>query len=229
MGIGRNCVNALQHQIAFFQITRHRSGSISGSMKILERKFFEHQTLLVARDLLGKKLVRTYRGHTLSGMVVETEAYVGTADSACHAFKGKTPRNQIMFGQAGIAYVYFTYGLHYLLNVVTETENNPCAVLFRAILPLKGRHQMKKLRGKGGKGLTDGPAKLCQALAIDVSFKGWDLTRGQKLWLENYKIIPDDFICSGPRIGINYAAPKDREASRRFWVREEFIDKLNVG
>jgi DNA-3-methyladenine glycosylase len=197
-------------------------------MKIIKRNFFEHETLLVARKLLGKKLVRRYKGHCLSGMVAETEAYSGINDSACHAFKGKTPRNQIMFGQAGIAYVYFTYGMHYLLNVITETQNNPCAVLFRAIIPLQGQHHMEKLRGKRGQELTNGPAKLCQALAIDISLNGWDLTCGQKLWLETYKIIPDHFIVSGPRIGINYAAPKDREAPWRFWVQEEFIAKLNM-
>lgn len=197
-------------------------------MKILKRNFFEQQTLRVARKLLGKKLVRRYKGHTLSGMVVETEAYLGTNDSACHAFKGKTPRNEIMFGQAGIAYVYFTYGLHNLLNVVTETQNKPCAVLFRAIIPLQGRHQMEKFRVKRGKELTNGPAKLCQALAVDVSFKGWDLTHGQRLWLENYQIIPDLFIGCGPRVGISYAAPKDREAPWRFWVREEFIAELKL-
>jgi DNA-3-methyladenine glycosylase len=198
-------------------------------MKILRRDFFEHQTLRVARNLLGKKLVRRYKGHSLTGMVVETEAYCGTYDSACHAFKGKTPRNEIMFGQAGIAYVYFTYGLHYLLNVVTETQNKPCAVLFRAIIPLQGRHHMEKLRVKRGKALTNGPAKLCQALAIDVSFKGWDLTRGQTLWLENYQVIPERFIGCGPRIGIGYAAPEDREALWRFWVQEKFIAKLKIG
>ena len=189
-------------------------------MEILKRDFFERNTLLVARELLGTKLVRRLNGRQLSGMVIETEAYLGADDSASHAFRGKTPRNQIMFGQAGIAYVYFTYGMHYLLNVVTEARDNPCAVLFRAIMPLRGRRQMEALRGNQGRELTNGPAKLCQAMAIDLSLNAWDLTRGKKLWLENHNTIPKDFVCIGPRIGINYAAAKDRDALRRFWVQQ---------
>ncbi|UCH20209.1 MAG: DNA-3-methyladenine glycosylase [Deltaproteobacteria bacterium] len=192
-------------------------------MKILKRNFFERDTLLVARELLGNKLVRRYKGRRISGIVIETEAYLGTDDSASHPFKGKTRRNQVMFGPAGIAYVYFVYGMHYLFNVVTEETNNPCAVLLRAVMPLQGQHHMERLRGKRGKELTNGPAKLCQAMAIDVSLNGWDLTRGEKLWFENVKTVPENFICTGPRIGIDYAAKKDREAHRRFWVQKEFI------
>lgn len=191
----------------------------------LQRNFFERDTLLVARQLLGKKIVRRYKGRFLSGVVVETEAYLGADDSASHAFKGKTARNHTMFGPAGIAYVYLAYGMHHLLNVVTETENTPCAVLFRAIMPLQGRHHMERFRAKQGRELTNGPAKLCQALAVDIRLKGWDLTRGQKLWLEDYESISDKLICCGPRIGINYAAPKDRAAPRRFWVRKEELNK----
>ena len=105
-------------------------------MEILKKNFFKKDTLLVARELLGTKLVRHYNGRRMSGMVIETEAYLGADDSASHAFRGKTPRNQIMFGPAGIAYVYFTYGMHHLLNVVTEAQNNPRAVLVRAIMPV---------------------------------------------------------------------------------------------
>jgi len=190
-------------------------------MKILKRNFFERDTLLVARELLGTILVRHYNGRRMSGMVIETEAYLGADDSASHAFRGKTPRNQIMFGPAGIAYVYFTYGMHHLLNVVTEAQDNPRAVLFRAIMPLRGQRQMEALRGKRGKELANGPAKLCRAMAIDLSLNAWDLTRGKKLWLENHNTIPENFICIGPRIGIDYAASKDRDALWRFWVRKD--------
>ncbi len=189
---------------------------------VLKDKFFARDTLTVARELLGKKLVREFKGNLLSGMVVETEAYMGSIDSASHAFKGKTPRNLVMFGPAGIAYVYFVYGMHYLLNVVTGAEGNPCAVLFRAIVPLQGQNQMKALRGKQSKDMINGPAKLCKAMVIDKSFNGWDLTRGEKLWLESYKNIPDDFICAGPRIGINYATKRDKKAPWRFWVKKDF-------
>ncbi len=192
-------------------------------MGILKRNFFERDTLLVARQLLGTKLVRHHNGRRMSGMVIETEAYLGADDSASHAFRGKTPRNQIMFGPAGIAYVYFTYGMHHLLNVVTEAQDNPRAVLFRAIMPLRGRRQMEAFRGKRGTELTNGPAKLCQAMAIDLSLNAWDLTRGKKLWLENHNTIPENFICPSPRIGIDYAASKDKEALWRFWVRKEFM------
>lgn len=198
-------------------------------MKVLKRKFFERDTLLVARELLGKKLVRRYKGRRISGIVVETEAYLGTDDSASHSFKGKTRRNQVMFGPAGIAYVYFVYGMHYLFNVVTEEANNPRAVLFRAVMPLQGQRHMERLRGKRGIELTNGPAKLCQAMAIDLSLNGWDLTRGQKLWLEKAKTVGKNFICAGPRIGIEYAAQNDREAHRRFWLQKEFIAQVSKG
>jgi DNA-3-methyladenine glycosylase len=195
-------------------------------MEILKRSFFERDTLLVARRLLGSRLVRHHKGRRMSGMVIETEAYLGADDSASHAYRGKTPRNQIMFGPAGIAYVYFTYGMHYLLNAVTQAPDNPCAVLFRAIMPLQGQRHMEALRGKRGPELTNGPAKLCQAMAIDLSLNAWDLVRGKKLWLENHIRIPKNFIGVGPRIGIDYAASKDRQAPWRFWVRKQFTANL---
>ena len=121
-----------------------------------------------------------------------------------------------------LPYVYFVYGIHFLLNVVTEEEDNPCAVLLRALVPLGGKDQMQILRKTKGKGLTDGPAKLCQAMAINKTFNCWDLTQGKKLWFEDYKTIPDRYINAGPRIGINYADPKDRQALWRFWVAKDY-------
>ena len=131
-------------------------------MTILPRTFYAGDTLPVARALLGKKLVRKFRGKELSGIIVETEAYCGEADSACHAHRGKTPRNAVIYGQPGHAYVYFTYGMHYLLNIVTETEGNPGAVLIRAVLPLDGIQEMEARRKRHGDQLTNGPAKLCR-------------------------------------------------------------------
>ena len=191
-------------------------------MAILEQNFFGQKTLTVASKLLGKKIVRNFNGALLTGMVAETEAYIGSKDSACHAFNGKTPRNSVMYGKAGVAYVYFVYGIHFLLNVVTEEEGNPCAVLLRGLVPLSGQDQMQILRKTKGKGLTDGPAKLCQAMAIDKTFNSWDLTQGKKLWFEDYKTIPDRHINAGPRIGINYADQKDRQALWRFWVAKDY-------
>jgi DNA-3-methyladenine glycosylase len=185
-------------------------------MMILDRKFYQRDTLKVARALLGKKLVRQTDRIKLSGMIVETEAYCGSEDSACHAHRGKTPRNSVMFGSPGHAYVYFTYGMHYMLNMVTREEGNPCAVLIRALVPLTGIEEMESRRKKKGVQLTNGPAKLCQALSIDKSLNGWDLTCGSKLWVEDYKRIPDKSITKTPRIGIDYAKKEHRDAPWRF-------------
>ena len=173
----------------------------------------------MARELLGKKLVRQINGVKLSGMIVETEAYCGREDSACHAHRGKTQRNEVMFGNPGHAYVYFTYGMHYMLNLVTEEEENPCAVLIRAIVPLDGIEEMETRRKIKGASLTNGPAKLCQALSIDKSLNGWDLTTGEELWVEDYKKFPESEIITTPRIGIDYAHQKHREALWRFLVK----------
>ena len=188
-------------------------------MIILERKFYHRDTLRVARELLGKKLVRQINGFELSGVIVETEAYCGREDSACHAHRGKTPRNAVMFGEPGHAYVYFTYGMHYMLNLVTEAAENPCAVLIRAVLPLTGIEQMEDHRKRKGADLTNGPAKLCQAFSIDKALNGWDVTLGSELWVEDYKKIPDSKIITTPRIGIDYAHQKDRDALWRFLVQ----------
>jgi DNA-3-methyladenine glycosylase len=185
-------------------------------MNVLDRKFYERDTLRVARELLGKKLVRQINGFVLSGMIMETEAYCGQADSACHAHRGKTQRNAVMFGKPGHAYVYFTYGMHYMLNLVTEEEENPCAVLIRAIVPLDGIEAMETRRKKKGTLLTNGPAKLCQALSIDKSLNDWDLTLGRELWVEDYKKISNSKIITTPRIGIDYAQKEHREALWRF-------------
>jgi DNA-3-methyladenine glycosylase len=189
-------------------------------MAPLEQAFFRRPTTTVARELLGVKLVREFNGIVLSGMITETEAYLGPNDSACHASKGQTPRNSVMFRPAGVAYVYFVYGMHFMLNIVTEPEGKPCAVLIRAINPLTGQEQMEALRGKQGRNLSNGPAKLCQALAIDRSLNGWDVTKGRLLWLESYRKVRAESIKSGARIGIDYADRKDREAPLRFWVEK---------
>jgi DNA-3-methyladenine glycosylase len=173
----------------------------------------------VARALIGKKLVRRINGLELTGMIVETEAYCGNVDSACHAHRGITPRNAVMFGEPGHAYVYFTYGMHYMLNLVTEAKGRPCAVLVRAIMPLTGIEEMEARRKKKGFELTNGPAKLCQALSIDKSLNGWDLTCGKELWVDDYKKIPAKSIITTPRIGIGYAHTKDRDALWRFLIK----------
>ncbi len=186
----------------------------------LDQSFFTRDALRVARDLLGKKLVRALNGQQLSGLIVETEAYLAEADSANHAAKGRTPRNSVMFEAGGIAYVYFVYGMHYMLNVVTGDAGKPCAVLLRAIQPVDGLKTMQTLRGNKTKHLTDGPARLCQALAVDKTFNRWDLTQGSQLWIEDAPSPPAAQIMTGPRIGIGYASPEAQQAPWRFWLKD---------
>ncbi len=193
-------------------------------MNRFSREFFARDTLAVARDLLGARLVRMLDGQRLSGIIVECEAYIGQDDTACHASRGRTRRNEVMFGPPGHAYVYFTYGMHWMLNVVTEEDGFPAAVLLRAIQPTEGIDVMRALRQAKGKPrkdqeLTSGPARLTQALAIDKALNGTDLVAGDALWLEPGNPFPDEMVASGPRIGVGYAAEKDRLAPWRFWVR----------
>ncbi|MGD9054291.1 MAG: DNA-3-methyladenine glycosylase [Desulfobacterales bacterium] len=192
-------------------------------MTILKHDFYVRDTRVVASELLGKKLVRRYKGRLISGLICETEAYLGVSDSACHAYRRKTERNAVMFGRAGVAYVYFVYGMHYLLNIVTEAEQDPCAVLIRGLVPIDGIKDMQRHRGATAKDLTNGPAKLCQALAVDKALNGWNLTTGRKLWVEEQTSLPQQLIRTGPRIGIDYARPADRHAALRFWINEIYL------
>ncbi len=191
-------------------------------MPIIGPEFFTRSTLTVARRLLGQRLVRQIDGQRLSGRIVETEAYVGPSDSACHCHKGRTPRTEVMFGPPARTYIYLIYGMHYMLNLVTEREGFPAAVLIRALEPLEGLEAMQTRRPRVARvtNLTNGPGKLCRALDIDAALRNWDLTLGQKLWLEPGDPLPDTAIATGPRIGIAYAHPKDRAAPWRFWTRE---------
>jgi len=144
--------------------------------KKLNRQFYDRPTLQVAKELLGKYLVMQKDGDLLSGQIVETEAYIGFKDPASHAYRGMTPRNQVMFGDPGYAYVYLTYGMHHCLNLVTEKKGYPSAVLIRALQPTEGIEIMKKRRRcQNLEDLTSGPAKLCQALGIDRNLNGADL------------------------------------------------------
>lgn len=176
-------------------------------MARLPRTFYDRPTEQVARELLGQRLVRIHQGRRLSGMITETEAYIGQDDLACHARHGLTPRSAVMFGAPGHAYVYFTYGMHWMLNVVTEPKGFPAAVLIRAILPAEGVEVMQALRARPARTparLTDGPAKLAQALAIDKRLNGRDLcARNAELFIERAAGVPDSAVALGPRIGLN--------------------------
>ena len=184
----------------------------------LSRYFYNRNPVDVARDLLGKKLVRGYQGIVLSGMINETEAYLGKEDSASHAFREMTPRNKTMFGPPGHAYVYLIYGMYHMLNVVAGEENVPWAVLVRSVVPLEGIEAMRKCRG-GTKELADGPGKLCKAFRIEMDLNGWDLTSGRVLWIEDYKTVPEKDIERTRRIGVDYAMPEHRDAELRFLIR----------
>jgi DNA-3-methyladenine glycosylase len=182
----------------------------------LSRRFFARPTLTVARELLNQRLVRVYQGERLSGIIVETEAYIGEDDSAAHSFHGRTSRTATMYGDPGKAYVYFTYGMHWMLNFVTEEEGFPAAVLVRALAPDEGIETMRRLRGR--EPLTNGPAKLCQALAIDRSLLGEDTTTGDRLFVERRPQIPEAKVQRTPRIGISHADALARERLWRFLV-----------
>ncbi len=171
----------------------------------LDRSFFDRPVLAVARGLLGARLVRQDTGHRLAGTIVETEAYDGTHDLGCHARAGRTARNASMWGPPGHAYVYFTYGMHWLLNLVTGPDAYPAAVLIRAIVPQEGLDTMVQRRnGRTGPTLTDGPAKLCQALDINGAHDGLDLCAPDtQLWIEVGTAVPDHQIVTGPRVGLN--------------------------
>jgi DNA-3-methyladenine glycosylase len=158
----------------------------------------------VARDLLGMYLVRRLDGIRLGGIIIETEAYQGEEDQASHARAGLTPRTVVMYGPPGRAYIYFTYGMHWMLNCVTEPEGFPAAVLLRVIQPVEGLEQIAARRpGQPPQMWCNGPAKLCQALAIDQKLNGTDLCNPEgELRIEAGQPILDSQVITGPRVGI---------------------------
>jgi len=189
---------------------------------ILPQNFYNRNVVLVAKDLLGMRLVRNFDNLYVSGIICETEAYDGTLDLACHARVGKTNRTAVMFGPAGRAYVYFTYGMHWCFNVVAGEENYAAAVLIRAILPEKGLDIIANRRpGVRQNQWTNGPAKLTKALMIDKLQNGVDLTTSQSgLWIENgIKVCTSDISC-GPRVGIERTPEPWRSKPWRFWILE---------
>ncbi|RCK75934.1 MAG: DNA-3-methyladenine glycosylase II [Ignavibacteriae bacterium] len=184
----------------------------------LERDFYLQDTLYVAKELLGKILFRKYKGKYLVGKIVETEAYKDD-DPASHAYNGKTQRNEVMFWLGGYLYVYFTYGMHYCCNVVTEAEGKGCAVLIRAIEPMEGLNTMIKLRNlKNEKkifNLTNGPAKVCQALNITKKDNGIDLCGNEIFIVDSGKSFSANEIGKSNRIGIRDGLEK----KWRFYVK----------
>ncbi len=181
---------------------------------MLSRKFFDRSTLAVARDLLGKRIVRRYRGRTLELTITEVEAYNGPHDRASHASRGLTPRTRVMFGRPGFFYVYFTYGMHWLVNVVTGPKGYPAAVLLRGgtyIDPETGESHT-----------ITGPARLTRFLKIDGALNEKLVSRKTGLWFEESNVkISRRKILATPRIGVDYAGP--------VWAKKKWNFKMIIG
>ncbi len=179
-------------------------------MKALPRLFYARDTVDVGKDLLGKQLVRRIGQKTISGIITETEAYRYKDDEASHSFSGMTERNKAMFGQVGMAYVYFTYGMHYCMNIVAKDNDTKAgAVLLRALVPKQGIDFMiKHRRTKEISNLTSGPAKLTQALQITKKQYGEDLTKLSSLFITEGVEIKKSNIVSQARVGIKEATDK---------------------
>lgn len=178
---------------------------------VLKRKFYQQNTLKIAQNLLGCFLARKIGKKIIKGVITEVEAYIGENDLACHASKGRTKRTEIMYSEAGQAYIYMIYGMYYCLNIVTEKKDFPAAVLIRGI----------KIEGVDYK-KTNGPGKLCKFLKIDRKLNGWDITRKSKLWVEKpTQKISKKSIVAGRRIGIDYA----RHCKHYMW---RFVISANI-
>jgi len=184
--------------------------------------FYNRPTLIVARELLGTRLVHISNGKKLVGLITETEAYFGFDDLASHAKAGRTIRTDPMFGPPGQAYVYFTYGNHWMLNAVTEKEGFPAAVLIRAIQPIEGNEVMMERRmGRD----TFGPGKLTQALGITKSENYANLTEaGSSLRIEAGIFVPDKSVTIGPRVGLNKTPEPWYSKPWRFLLKESILE-----
>lgn len=196
----------------------------------LNREFYTRtDTLRIARDLLGKLLVvpNPETGERVSGMIVETEAYLGVIDKAAHSYGGRrTERNEITYAEGGYVYVFFVYGMYHQLNLVTGASGHPHVVLIRALEPVDGVDTMRTRRGPmNDTNLTSGPGKLCIALGIDRSLNGVDLVDSERIWVEDHRRIKKQDIDSGPRVGIDYAEEFVNEPWR-FWVKgNQYVSK----
>jgi len=179
-------------------------------MKLLNRAFYARDTVIVAKELLGRILHRQWHGSHLAGVIVETEAYCGLVDPASHAYIGQTNRNRALFGKVGHSYVYFTYGNHYCVNIVAKEKDVAAGgILIRALLPLEGIHHMQKLRHTDNvSNLANGPGKIGQALHLRLSNNFIDLTKEGPLYITEGFRIPEVAIAETPRIGITKAITK---------------------
>ena len=191
---------------------------------ILSQEFYHRDTIDVAKDLLGKVIVRVVRGKILSGMIVETEAYRSKDDPGSHAYRGMTERNRVMFGEVGRSYVYFTYGNHYCLNLVAKDGSTAAgAALIRAIEPLQGIELMRKFRKISDiYNLTSGPGKLTKALDITKDQNAVDVTKKGELYVTEGRRIDESQVIAASRIGINLGLDK----KWRFLIKDnQFVSK----
>jgi DNA-3-methyladenine glycosylase len=185
--------------------------------------FFRQSTIRVAREILGGYLVREHNGSTFVGRIVEAEAYLHN-DPACHAYRGMTDRTRVMFGQAGLGYIYFTYGMHHCFNIVTNEEGIGEAVLIRALEPVKGTEEMYALREKAKRDvdLLSGPGKICQAFSLTRSESGVDLIESDTIFLEQGKLKKNESVGVTSRIGLTVAVEKPW----RFFIKDNpFVSK----
>lgn len=184
----------------------------------LLRSFYTGPTLRVAKELLGKILVRKIGRRKIFGRIVETEAYMGPQDKASHSYKGKiTPRNRAEYMIGGHIYIYLVYGMYWQLNISTNREGKPECVLIRALEPVDKR---KKLRI-----VPNGPGKLCQYLKLDKSFYGEDLTKSKRIWFLNNRRVKDSEIVTSTRIGIDYAGEWAKKPWRFYIKDNPFVSK----
>ncbi|MGU3375776.1 DNA-3-methyladenine glycosylase [Chryseobacterium sp. M5A1_1a] len=200
-------------------------------MKLPLSYYSNQDVLFLAKDLLGKVLFTEVDGNITAGIIVETEAYFGLLDKASHAYGGKrTNRTEILYSYGGVSYVYLCYGIHHLFNIVTSTEDDPNAVLVRAIEPLIGKDIMELRRNMpvSKAAISSGPGSAAKALGIDRSFNKKDLT-GTEIWIEDHNIqYTMDEIKAGPRIGVAYAQ-EDALLPWRFFVKgNKYVSKPNT-
>ncbi len=190
-------------------------------MDILPNSFYLRSDVLqIARELLGKVLVTNWNGGYTSGRIVETEAYAGEMDQASHAFRGMTPRTEVMFGEGGVAYVYLCYGIHQMFNIVTNTEGTPHAILIRAVEPMEGVDIMLRRTGKKvlDHTITRGPGNVGKAFGFHTSQCGLSL-QGPELYIaDDGFTVEEASIVSSPRIGVDYAG-EHALLDYRFYVR----------